>query len=148
MSRSEVDLKRARWDLNPGSPAPQASVLIQSRPRALFTGLRRKNNDKNPIINTPTGLRRNNKNKNRKAHAKLLLNDSVASVGDTLSRRLPSLLTEFILLFEPISPRFVSFLVGRKLKEWKNKGLIDGYKAKTKRIGKFHYKIYLDLDLT
>ena len=52
------------------------------------------------------------------------------------------------LLFEPISPRFVSFLVGRKLKEWKNKGLIDGYKAKTKRIGKFHYKIYLDLDLT
>ena len=25
---------RARWDLNPGSPAPQASVLIQTRPRA------------------------------------------------------------------------------------------------------------------
>src|SRR4030042_5861704 len=26
--------KRARWDLNPGSPAPQASVLIQPRLRA------------------------------------------------------------------------------------------------------------------
>jgi len=73
---------------------------------------------------------------------------SVTNVGDTLSKIFPSLLTEFILLFEPISPRFVSFLVGRKLKEWKNKGLIDGYQTKTKRIGKFHYKIYIDLDLT
>ena len=25
---------RARWDLNPGSPAPQASVIIRTRPRA------------------------------------------------------------------------------------------------------------------
>ena len=65
-----------------------------------------------------------------------------------MSRSFSSLLAKFILLFEPISPRFVSFLVGRKLKEWKNKGLIDYYKTKTKRIGKFHYKIYLDLDLT
>ena len=62
--------------------------------------------------------------------------------------RLSSLAVKFILLFEPISPRFVSILLGRKLKEWENKGLIDNYKAKTRRIGKFHYKIYLDLDLT
>ena len=34
---------RARGDLNPGSPAPQASVLIQTRLRALSTGLRPKN---------------------------------------------------------------------------------------------------------
>lgn len=73
---------------------------------------------------------------------------SATNTGDTLSRSFRSLLVEFILLFEPISPRFVSFLVGRRLKEWKNKGLIDDYEAKTKRIGKFHYKIYLDLDLT
>jgi hypothetical protein len=30
---------RARWDLNPGSLAPQASVLIQPRLRALLEGL-------------------------------------------------------------------------------------------------------------
>jgi len=41
-------LRRARGDLNPGSPAPQASVLIRARLRALFTGLRRKEE----IINT------------------------------------------------------------------------------------------------
>ena len=36
--------------MNPGSPAPQASVLIHTRPRALSTRLRR--NNENLIINT------------------------------------------------------------------------------------------------
>ena len=43
---------RARGDLNPRSPAPQASVLIRTRLRAHSTGLRRKNDNKNQIINT------------------------------------------------------------------------------------------------
>ena len=65
-----------------------------------------------------------------------------------LSASLSSLLARLIPVFEPISPRFISFLLRRKLKEWKNKGLIDGYRTRTKRIGKFHHKIYIDLDLT
>ena len=65
-----------------------------------------------------------------------------------MSSRLFSLLVRFGFIFEPISPRFVSFFLGRKLKEWKNKQLIHDYKTKTKRIGKFHYKIDMDLDLT
>ena len=40
------------------------------------------------------------------------------------SNRLP-LLIRFALLLEPISPSFVSFWLRRKLKSWKNKGLID-----------------------
>ena len=64
-----------------------------------------------------------------------------------MSSRFFSLLTRFVLFLEPIAPHFVSFLLGRKLKEWKSKGLIDDYKTKTKRIGKFHYEIYVDLDL-
>jgi len=35
----------------------------------------------------------------------------------------------------------------RRLKNWKNRGLIDDYKVKTIRIGKFHYRIEVDLDL-
>ena len=35
-NRYAINTWRARWDLNPGSPAPQASVLIQTRPRALL----------------------------------------------------------------------------------------------------------------
>jgi hypothetical protein len=65
-----------------------------------------------------------------------------------LSTSFSSLGAKFILLFEPISPRLVSFVLGRKLNEWKNKGLIRDYKTKIKRIGKFHYKIDVDVDLT
>jgi hypothetical protein len=59
-----------------------------------------------------------------------------------------SLLAELIPVFEPISPRFISFFLRRKLKEWKNEGLIESYRARTKRIGKLHHRIYVDLDLT
>ena len=69
-------------------------------------------------------------------------------VEDRMSSRLFSLLVRFGFVFEPISPRFVSFLLGRKLKEWKNKRLIDDSKTKTRRICKFQYKIDMDLDLT
>jgi hypothetical protein len=57
------------------------------------------------------------------------------------------LLARFALFFEPISPRFVSFWLRRRLRKWKNRGLIDDYKVKTRRISKFHYKIEVDLDL-
>ncbi len=65
-----------------------------------------------------------------------------------MSSRFYSLLARFVFTFEPISPRFISFFLGRKLKEWKNKRLIGDYKTKTRRIGKFHYKIDMNLDLT
>jgi hypothetical protein len=51
------------------------------------------------------------------------------------------------LFFEPISPRFVSFWLRRRLRKWKDRGLIDDFKVKTRRISKFHYKIEVDLDL-
>jgi hypothetical protein len=78
----------------------------------------------------------------------ILLASSKLMVEDRMSSRLFSLLVRFGFVFEPISPRFISFFLGRKLKEWKNKRLIDDYKTKTRRIGKFHYKIDMDLDLT
>ena len=65
-----------------------------------------------------------------------------------MSSTLIPLLARFALFFEPISPRFVSFWLRRRLRKWKNRGLIDDYKVKTRRISKFHYKIEVDLDLT
>jgi hypothetical protein len=41
----------------------------------------------------------------------------------------------------------MSFWLRRRLKDWKNRGLIDDYKVKTRRIGRFHYKIEVDVDL-
>jgi hypothetical protein len=49
--------------------------------------------------------------------------------------------------FEPLAPTAVSFYLGRRLNEWKEAGLISDYKTRTHRLGKFHYRIEVDLDV-
>lgn len=51
------------------------------------------------------------------------------------------------LAFEPLAPRAISYFLSRKLHEWKQKGLILGYEIHTKRLGKFHYKVSVNLDV-
>jgi hypothetical protein len=68
----------------------------------------------------------------------------MASVGERLFRRL----IEFILVLEPLAPRAISYYMRRRLGEWKQQGLISGYKTRTQRLGKFHYKVEMVLDLT
>jgi hypothetical protein len=53
-----------------------------------------------------------------------------------------------VFIFEPLAPRAISYYLTRTLKEWKKQGLISEYKAKTRRLGKFHYKIEINFDLT
>ncbi len=65
-----------------------------------------------------------------------------------LSSNLLRLFARFALFFEPISPRFISFWLGRRLKNWKDRGIIDDYKVNTRRTGKFHYKIEVNLELS
>lgn len=65
-----------------------------------------------------------------------------------LSSNLLRLFARFALFFEPISPRFISFWLGRRLENWKNSRLIGDYKVNTRRTGKFHYKIEVDLELS
>lgn len=38
--------------------------------------------------------------------------------------------------------------LNRALSQWKNQGLIAAYKVHTKRIHKYHYRIFIDLDPT
>jgi hypothetical protein len=49
---------------------------------------------------------------------------------------------------EPLFPAFLSRFLNKKLSQWKDEGLINGYRAEAKRIQKFHYRIDVDLDLT
>lgn len=51
-------------------------------------------------------------------------------------------------LFEPLLPRYISANVRKRLKNLKQQGVILDYKTKTRRLGKLHYKIAVDLDLT
>jgi hypothetical protein len=68
----------------------------------------------------------------------------MSSAGERVFRRL----IEFVLVFEPLAPRAISYYMRRRLGEWKRQGLISGYGTRTRRLGKFHYKIEVDLDLT
>ena len=68
----------------------------------------------------------------------------MASASERVFRQL----INFILFFEPMAPLAISYYMKRRLSEWKRQGLISGYEARTHRLGKFHYKIEVDLDLT
>ena len=51
-------------------------------------------------------------------------------------------------LFEPLLPKYITRNLRRRLKNLKERGVILDYKAKTRRLGKLHYKIAVDIDLT
>jgi hypothetical protein len=50
--------------------------------------------------------------------------------------------------FEPLAPTAITVLVNQQLRRYRDAGTIGKYKAKAKRLGKFHYRIEIDLDLT
>jgi hypothetical protein len=49
--------------------------------------------------------------------------------------------------FEPLAPTAISYFLARTLREWKQQGLINDYTTHTKRLGKFHYKVTVDIDV-
>jgi hypothetical protein len=58
-----------------------------------------------------------------------------------------SVFAKIAFRFEFLFPQFIGFYVGRKLKEYEEKGLLDSYKVKSKRRGKYHYLFDLDMFL-
>ena len=47
--------------------------------------------------------------------------------------------------FEIFFPQVFKLFLNRKLKEYKEKGVIADYKVRTKRKGKYHYRFDVDL---
>ena len=70
------------------------------------------------------------------------------SIAGLVSQRLFGLLVRAAFVFEPLAPRAISYYLTRRLSELKRQGLILDYKTRTRRIGKFCYKIQIDLDLS
>lgn len=52
------------------------------------------------------------------------------------------------LAFEPLAPTAISLFLSRPLNRWKDEKLITDFKIHTKRIHRFHYRIFLDFELT
>jgi hypothetical protein len=69
-------------------------------------------------------------------------------MSSLVREKLTGLLVRVAFAFEPLAPTAISFFLGRRLNELKEEGLISDYKSRTQRLGKFHYRIDIDLDVT
>ena len=70
------------------------------------------------------------------------------SVSESLIGSAVRVLMRVAFVFEPLAPTAITVLMNQQLHKYKNTGALCDYKTKTKRLGKFHYKIEVDLDVT
>jgi hypothetical protein len=50
--------------------------------------------------------------------------------------------------FEPLAPTAITVLMNQQLRRYKESRVIGNYKTRTRRLGKYHYRVELDMDLT
>jgi hypothetical protein len=70
------------------------------------------------------------------------------SVYDALMESAIRVFTKIALEFEPLAPTAITLIVNRQMHRYKERGLIYNYKTHAKRLGKYHYLIEVDLDVT
>jgi hypothetical protein len=51
-------------------------------------------------------------------------------------------------VFEPLAPTAITVLMNQQLHRFREAGTIGNYKTHTKRLGRYHYRIQISLDLT
>ena len=70
------------------------------------------------------------------------------SISQSLIGSVIRVLLRVAFVFEPLAPRAITVLMNQQLHRFKEAGAIGNYKTHTKRLGKYHYRIEIDLDLT
>ena len=70
------------------------------------------------------------------------------SVSESLVESAVRVLLRVVFVFEPLAPTAITVLMNQQLRRFKERGAIGNYKTKTKRLGKYHYRIEVNLDLT
>ena len=70
------------------------------------------------------------------------------SVSESLIESVVRVLFRVVFVFEPLAPTAITVLMNRQLRRFKERGAIGDYKTRTKRLGKYHYRIEINLDLT
>jgi len=70
------------------------------------------------------------------------------SVSESLLESAVRVLLRVAFVFEPLAPTAITVLMNQQLRRFKGAGVIGDYKTKAKRLGKFHYRIEIDLTLT
>ena len=70
------------------------------------------------------------------------------SVSSSLISSATKVLLRVAFAFEPLAPTGIVVVLNRQLSKYKDEGAIEGYKTKAKRLGKYHYFLEVDLDVT
>jgi hypothetical protein len=70
------------------------------------------------------------------------------SVSESLIGSAVRVLMRVAFVFEPLAPTAITVLINQQLHRFKEAGAISDYKTRTKRLGKYHYRIVMNLDLT
>jgi hypothetical protein len=70
------------------------------------------------------------------------------SISESLIGSAVRVLMRVAFVFEPLAPTAITVLMNQQLHRFKEAGRVGKYKTHTKRLGKFHYRIEIDLDLT
>jgi hypothetical protein len=58
------------------------------------------------------------------------------------------LLLRIAFAFEPLAPTAISYFLVRYLRVWEQQGIVSDYRAHTRRLGKFHYKVEIEAEVT
>jgi hypothetical protein len=70
------------------------------------------------------------------------------SVSESIIGSAVRVLLRVVFVFEPLAPTAITILMNQQLHRFKEAGTIGNYKTKTNRLGKYHYRIEINLDLT
>jgi hypothetical protein len=70
------------------------------------------------------------------------------TISESLVGSAVRVLMRVAFVFEPLAPTAITVLMNQQLHRFKEAGAIGDYKTHTKRLGKYHYRISMDLDLT
>jgi len=69
-------------------------------------------------------------------------------VTESLIESAIRVLLRVAFVFEPLAPTAITVLMNQQLSRFKEAGRIGNYKTRTRRLGKFHYRIEINLDVT
>ena len=70
------------------------------------------------------------------------------TVSESLVGSAIRVLLRVAFVFEPLAPTAITVLMNQRLHRFKEAGSIGEYKTHTKRLGKYDYRIQINLDLT
>jgi hypothetical protein len=70
------------------------------------------------------------------------------SISESLIDSAVRVLLRMAFTFEPLAPTAITVLMNQQLHRVKEAGQICEYKTHAKRLGRFHYRIEVDLDVT